>query len=103
MKWLRIIWECKAYVLKPEADHHKDFDDKAYSWFLVGYFGEKIGYEAFVAELNKIVTSVHVIFNEVIPDSTADYFSELERLQVKEDNLERSVVDDLHVLVGQPI
>ena len=44
-------------------------------------------------ELDKIVTSVHVIFNEVIPDATAEYFSELERLRVKEDSEAKSVAD----------
>ena len=42
-----------------------------------------------------------VVFNEVIPDPTANYFSELECLQVKEDNVEKSV-DDFQFLVGLP-
>ena len=43
---------------------------------------------------------MHVIFNEVIPDPTAEYFSELERLQVKEDSVAKSVAD-FQFLVGQ--
>ena len=87
LKWLR-IWGCKAYALKPIAERRKDFDDKAYSGFLVGYADESIGYEIFVPELNKVVTSVHVIFNEVIPDSNAEKFNvkvlcRLSVLQVK--------------------
>jgi hypothetical protein len=38
----------------------------------------------FVPELDKIIVSVHVVFNEVIPDLTADYFSELEKLKIEE-------------------
>jgi hypothetical protein len=74
LKWLR-IWGCKCYALK---QRRKDFDDKAYSGFLVGY-----GYIVFVPELDTIIVSVHVVFNEVIPDPTADYFSELEKLKIE--------------------
>ena len=35
-KWIR-IWGCKCYALKPKADRRKDFDEKAYIGFLVGY------------------------------------------------------------------
>lgn len=30
----------------------------------------------------KILVSIHVIFNEIIPDPTAEYFSELEKLKM---------------------
>jgi hypothetical protein len=33
-------------------------------------------------ELDKIIVSVHVVFNEVIPDLIADYLSELEKLKI---------------------
>ena len=36
LKWLK-IWGCKAYALKPISERRKNFDDKAYSGFLVGY------------------------------------------------------------------
>jgi hypothetical protein len=63
----------------------KDFDDKAYSGFLVGNNAQQnTGYMSFVLELvDKIIVSVHVVFNEVIPDPTADYFSELEKLKIE--------------------
>ena len=43
---------------------------------------------------------MHVIFNEVITDPTAEYFSELERLRVKEDSVAKSAAD-FQFLVGQ--
>ena len=82
LKWLR-IWGCKCYVLKPIAERKKDFDDKAYSGFLVGYGEQNTGYLVFVPELNKAVVSVHVVFNEIIPDPTSEYFAELDRLQIE--------------------
>ena len=51
-------------------------------------------------ERDKIVTSAHVIFNEIIPDPTAEYFSELKRLQVKGDS-EATSAADFQFLVGQ--
>jgi hypothetical protein len=74
LKWLR-IWGCKCYALKPVAERRKDFDDKAHSGFLVGYAQQNTGYLVFVPALDKIITSVHVIFNEIIPDPTAEYFT----------------------------
>ena len=60
LKWLR-IWGCKCYVLKPIADRKKDFDDKAYSGFLVGYATQNTGYIVFVSTLDRVIVSVHVI------------------------------------------
>ena len=37
----------------------------------------------FVPALDKIVVSVHVVFNEIIPDPSAEYFLELERLKIE--------------------
>ena len=52
LKWIR-IWGCKCYALKPIAERKKDFDDKAYSGFLVGYSTENTGYIIFVPALDK--------------------------------------------------
>ena len=82
LKWI-CIWDCKCYALKPKADRRKDFDEKAYAGFLVGYAQQNTGYLIFVPALDKIVVSVHVVFNEIIPDSSAEYFSELERLKIE--------------------
>ena len=51
--------------------------------------------------INKIVTSLHVVFNEVIPDPTTNYFSQLERLYVEDDKVEK-YVDDFEFLLGLP-
>ena len=82
LKWIR-IWGCKCYALKRKADRRKDFDEKAYTGFLVGYAQQNTGYLVFVPALDKIVVSVHVVFNEIIPDPSAKYFSELERLKIE--------------------
>ena len=49
--WIR-IWGCKCYALKPKADRRKDFDEKAYTGFLVGYAQQNTGYWVLSA-LNK--------------------------------------------------
>jgi hypothetical protein len=81
LKFLR-VWGCKCYALKPKAERLKDMDDKAYTGFLVGYSEQNTGYIIFVPALNKTIVSVHVVFNEIIPDPTADYFSELDKLKI---------------------
>ena len=78
LKWLR-IWGCKCYALKPEDERRKDFDDKAYSVFFVGYAQENTGYMIFVL----VIVWFNEVFNEVIPDPTAEYFSELEKLKIE--------------------
>jgi hypothetical protein len=80
LKWLR-IWGCKYYVPKPSAERRKDCDDEAYSGFLVGYAQKNTGYMLFVPEFDKLIVSVHVVFNEVVPDPTYDNFSEHEKLK----------------------
>jgi hypothetical protein len=81
LKRLR-IWECKAYVLKPKAVRRKDFDDKAYCGFHAGYAGDARGYEIYIPELDKSVTSAYIFFNEVIPSPTDEYYRELQRLKI---------------------
>jgi hypothetical protein len=53
-------------------------DSKALSGFLVGYAEDGRGYELWIPETNSLVTTVHVIINEVIPQYTREYFAELE-------------------------
>ena len=74
------IWGCRAYVLKPKADRTKDFDAKTYSGIFVGCGEQKMGYEVLFPDTNKIVTSVHVMFNEILPAQPAGYHTELEEL-----------------------
>jgi hypothetical protein len=53
----------------------------------------------FVPALDKIVVSVHLIFNEIIPDPTADNFSELEKLKIEVAS-ESKAPSDYSFLVG---
>jgi hypothetical protein len=77
LKRLR-IWGSKAYALKPQASRRKDLDSKALSGFLVGYAEDGRGYELWIPEMDSLVTTVHVIINDVIPQYTREYFAELE-------------------------
>mmetsp|Transcript_25719 Transcript_25719/g.48242 ORF Transcript_25719/g.48242 Transcript_25719/m.48242 type:complete len:863 (-) Transcript_25719:324-2912(-) len=99
LKWLR-IWGCKCYSLKPIAERKKDFDDKAYSGFLVGYAEQNTGYRIFVPALDKTIVSVHVIFNEIIPDTAAEYFADLDQLKIEAAS-EAKDVAQYQFLVGQ--
>ena len=94
------IWGCKAYVKIPRSYQRKDFSSKVMSGFLVGYSRTPIGYKVFVPELNDVITTVHVIFNEIIPDYTAEYYQELSRLTVKEEE-RPAVIEDFHHLIGE--
>ena len=79
------IRECKCYALTPIVERRTNFDAKAHSGFLDVCAAENVGYiyVIIVPELDKIIISLHVVFNEVIPDPTADYFAELEKIKIK--------------------
>ena len=76
-------WGCKAYVLVPKADRRKD---------------REVGYRVLLGDT--VITSVHVLFDESIPERSADYFRELDEATVKSDPEERRV-SDFDWLVGQ--
>jgi hypothetical protein len=57
--------------------HRKDLDSKALSGFLVGYAEDCRGYELWIPETESLVTSVHVIIYEVIPEYSQEYNAEL--------------------------
>jgi hypothetical protein len=94
------IWGCKAYVKIPRSYQRKDFSSKMMSGFHIGYSRTPIGYKVFVPELNDIITTVHVTFNEVIPDYTAEYYQELSRLNIREEAKPSAVEDFVH-LIGE--
>ena len=58
----------------------KDFDARTYAGILVGYGEEKIGYEVYLPEADKIVTSAHVLFDETLPAPPTGYHAEHEEL-----------------------
>ena len=90
LSWLR-RWGCKAYVLIPKADRRKDWEDKALTGHFIGYSKSKKGYQILLGDT--VITSVHVLFDESIPERSADYFKELDELTVKVDPEERRVSD----------
>ena len=103
LPWLR-RWGCKAYVLIPKADRRKDWEDKAMVCYFIGYSKTKAGYRILLC--NTVVTSVHVyictkvLFDECIPELSADSFRELDKATVKS-HLEERQVGDFDWLVGQ--
>ena len=79
LSWLR-RWGCKAYVLIPKADRRKDWEDKAMVGYFIGYSKTKADYRILLCDT--VVTSVHVLFDECIPERGADYFRELDEATV---------------------
>ena len=72
------IWGCQAFARIPRDYIRKDLSEKTYNGYLVGYSDSgEIGYKIWVPSLKEIVISIHCNFNEVIPDYTEEYFSEL--------------------------
>ena len=64
----------------------------------IGYSKTKKGYQIMLHDT--VVTSVHVLFDESIPERSVEYFQELDAATVKLDPNERSV-SDYDWLVGQ--
>ena len=57
--------------------------------FLVGYSETPIGWVVYIPSTGKCVTTVHVKFNEDIPDYWIEYFKELEKEMLLEQKKER--------------
>ena len=91
-------WGRKAYVLIPKADGRKDWKDKAMVAYFIGYSKTMVGYRVILGDT--VVTSVHVLFDEAIPERSADYFRELDAVTVKVRPEERQV-SDFDWLVGK--
>ena len=98
---LLIIRGCKCYALKPKGVYwREDFDEKAYLGFLVGYAAQNTGYLVFVPSLDNIIVSVHVVFNEIMPNPTDGYFAKLKRLMKINVALESHDPADYQFLAG---
>ena len=65
-------WGCKANVLIAKADQRKDWEDKAMVGYFIGYSNTEAGYR--VIQGDTVVTSVHVLLDEAIPERSVDYF-----------------------------
>ena len=87
-------WGCKAYVLVPKADRQKDWEYKAMVGYFIGHSKSKVGYRVLLGDT--VITSVHVLFDESIPERSA----ELDEATVKSDPEERRV-SNFDWLVGQ--
>ena len=54
----------------------KDWEDKAMIGYFIGYSKHKM--ESRILLGDTVITSVHVLFDEAIPERSADYFQELD-------------------------
>ena len=77
MEYFR-VWGCKCYVRDPRSDIRKDWSDRSRVGALMGYSEAPLGWRVYVPALDKMITSVHVRFNEEIPSYRIEYFKELE-------------------------
>ena len=95
------VWGCKTYLRTPRANQRKDFREKIYSGFLMGY-GERgaMGYEIFVPELNDTVVGVNCMFNEIIPDYSEEYYQTINALKIEMVSDEKNIELYMH-LVGE--
>ena len=72
-------------MLIPKTDRRKDWEDKAMVGYFIGHSKTTAGYP--------ILTSVHVSFDESIPERGDDYFRDLDEATVKSHPEERQVGD----------
>ena len=91
-------WGCKAYVLIPKADRRKDWEDKAMVGHFIGYSKTKVGYKVLLQDTE--VTSVHVLFDEAIPNRSTEYYHDLEQATVGVDP-EAKAVEDFDYLIDK--
>lgn len=64
----------KSYVWIPIVDHRMDGEGKAMVGYSLGYSKTKAGYRVILGDT--VVTSVHILFDETIPERSADNFRE---------------------------
>ena len=85
---------CKTYLKMPRNYARKDFRDKVFSGYLIGYSSEgEIGYKIFVPEFKEVMVGVNCTFNEIIPTYEEDYFNEIKKLpQKKRTQWRRSII-----------
>ena len=95
------IWGCKAYLKLPKNYIRKDWRDKSFAGYFVGYSepGE-MGYRVYIPDLKETVVGVNVTFNEVVPSYREEYYNELDKLKF-EVAPDESTVDSFLHLVGE--
>ncbi len=94
------IWGCKAYLRMPKNYLRKDWRDKTFSGFFIGYSEEgEVGYRLYIPDFKEVLVGVNVTFNEVVPPYDEEYFNELKKLSF-EVAPDESTVDSFDHLVG---
>jgi hypothetical protein len=68
------VWGCKAYVLTPKADRHKDWEEKAQTGCFLAYSDSKQGWTVWLLEYDKAVASVHIFFDEQPPSRPEEHY-----------------------------
>ena len=95
------VWGCKTYLKVPRNYIRKDWREKVFSGYLMGYstIGE-VGYKIYVPDFQEIITGVNCTFNELIPPYTEEYFNEINKLRF-ETAVELSKIEDFAHLIGK--
>ena len=94
------VWGCKSYFKFPKAYMRKDFRDKCYVGYLMGYSDEgEMGWKMYIPELKETIVGVNCIFNEVIPTYREEYFQELSKMRF-EMAKDKSTVETFEHFVG---
>ncbi len=84
MEYFR-IFGCKTYLRESRGDIRKDWSDRSKVGVLIGYSETPLGWWViYIPEMGSCVTSVHVRFNEDIPDYKIEYFQELKNEMLME-------------------
>ena len=95
------IWGCKAYLKLPKDYQRKDWRDKAFTGYFVGYNEPgAMGYRLYIPDLRETVVGVNVTFNEVVPSYAEEYYNELDKLKF-EVAPDESTVESFQHLVGE--
>ena len=94
------IWGCKAYLKMPKNYARKDWREKVFSGYFIGYSDEgEVGYRLYIPDFKEVLVGVNVTFNEVVPSYEEEYFNELKKLSF-EVAPDESTVDSFDHLVG---
>ena len=88
------------YVKQPRDKTRKDWEDKARIGYFVAYSEEKMGYTVWLPQHQVEETSVHVLFDESVPERGEDYYKELDDVYALKTSPEERVVEDYEGLVG---
>ncbi len=66
----------------PKDYHRKDWRDKAFTGYFVGYNEPGVmNYRLYVPDVRETVVGVNVTFSEVVPSYAEEYYNELNKLK----------------------